>query len=547
VRRAERWADRLSLLCFAALALVMLVTLPDYGLTYDEQPHLALGERVLRFYGNFVSSPGLLRSAYGAGFDLSSALLRLVSPWDEYRTNHLLCVFVAQLGLLGSWKLARLLAGPLGALAALLFLVLTPVYYGHQFNNPKDIPFAVGYIWGLYMIAQWLCWQPEPRQSLLGHARRALGLGLILGLAMSVRIAGVVLIGYLVTFLLLRALDTLRLQRGAERAQALRSLGSVGMLAALGAFASWGVMLMFWPWAWARPVEQSARALEIISNFTAYDSPTLLRGQHISSNRVPWDYLPTYFAAQLPELLSACLAASAVGLCVHTWLCLRRRRPLAWSWWLVLVATALPPAYAIGRHSTLYNGLRHFLFLIPPISVLAGAGLARLGLCLARSRPRWALLPALGFALFALDQLLTLWRLHPYQHVYFNRSSGGVAAAVDRYETEYYGAVYRELNARLLERVWTERRDSYLNTTYQVAGCGSKLFFTRNLPLNFQYQAMRDAGSSDFYASYVRDDCLHRFRDRALITSVERDGATLAVARDLKVRAGRKASGAGVR
>src|SRR4029078_13447748 len=108
VGRAERWPDLLGLLCFAALALVMLVTLPDYGLTYDEQPHLALGDRVFRFYtGGFVSSVGLLRSAYGAGFDLSSALLRRVSPWDEYRTNHLLCVFVAQLGLLGTWKLAR--------------------------------------------------------------------------------------------------------------------------------------------------------------------------------------------------------------------------------------------------------------------------------------------------------------------------------------------------------------------------------------------------------------------------------------------------------
>ena len=152
-------------------------------------------------------------------------------------------------------------------------------------------------------------------------------------------------------------------------------------------------------------------------------------------------------------------------------------------------------------------------------------------------------MPALGFALFALDQLHALWRLHPYQHVYFNRSSGGVAAAVDRYETEYYGAVYRELHARLLERVWTERRESYLNTTYLVAGCGSKLFFTRNLPLNFQYQAMRDAGGSDFYASYVRDDCLHRFRDRALLISVEREGATLAAARDMKARAPRKAPG----
>jgi hypothetical protein len=295
-------------------------------------------------------------------------------------------------------------------------------------------------------------------------------------------------------------------------------------------------MLVFWPGALANPLSKPAAALETISNFTAYDSPTLLRGEHISSNHVPWDYLPTYFALQLPELLSLCCFASLLGLCIQTVSCLRRRRPLPWTWWLVVTAIAVPPAYAIYRHSTLYNGLRHFLFLIPPISVLAGAGLGRLGAWLVRERPRWALVPALGLALFSLDQLHALWRLHPYQHVYFNRLAGGAAAAVDRYETEYYGAVYPELHAGLIESVWATRRESYLNQTFLVAGCGSKLFFTRNLPLNFQYVAMRDAGGADFYASYVRDDCLRRFRNRPLLLRVERDRATLAAARDLKAR-----------
>src|SRR5690606_30215680 len=98
----------------------------------------------------------LKSSAYGAGFDLLAALLRRISPWDEYRTNHVLCIAVAQLGLLGTWKLGRLIGGPAAGLAALGLLVLEPVYYGHQFNNPKDIPFAVGYVWGLYAIAQLL-------------------------------------------------------------------------------------------------------------------------------------------------------------------------------------------------------------------------------------------------------------------------------------------------------------------------------------------------------------------------------------------------------
>jgi hypothetical protein len=174
---------------------------------------------------------------------------------------------------------------------------------------------------------------------------------------------------------------------------------------------------------------------------------------------------------------------------------------------------------------------------MPPLSVLGGAGFALLLRKLARERPRWVLVPCLLFALFTLDQVGTLWRLHPHEHVAFNRLSGGVASAVDRYETEYYGSVYQELHARLIEEVWTQQRETYLNRTFLVAGCGSKLFFTRNLPLNFQYLTMREAGGADYFASYVRDDCLSRFRNRPLVTQVERGGARLAVARDMKARA----------
>lgn len=544
-RRLELWADRLSLVCFGALALVMIATWPDYGLTYDEYPHVRLGERVLSFYTNgFNHNLWLARSSYGAGFDLCAALLRQISPWDEYRTNHVLCMFVAQLGLLGTWKLGRVLAGPVGALASLLLLVLNPVYYGHQFNNPKDIPFAVGYVWGLYAIARLLAWSPAPGERWRRSVPRALVLALTLGLSMSVRIAGAVLVGYLFAFTLLRALDEVRLKQGAERRQALRATGALALLGAAGCIGGWAVMLPFWPGALSKPVDKPVDALETISNFVTYDSPTLLRGAHISSNHLPWDYLPSYFAVQLPEGIALCWVLSVLGLCAHTGWCLRRRRPVAWVGWLVVVATLLPPAYAIVRRSTLYNGLRHFLFLMPPIGAVAGAGLVCGIFWLVLRRPRWALAPALAFALFALDQTRALVRLHPFQHVYFNRASGGVASAVDRYETEYYGAVYQQLHAQLVERIWDDRRDSYLNQTFVVAGCGSKLFFSRNLPLNFEYVTMRNANGADFYATYVRDDCLHRFRNRPVITSVEREGAVLAAARDLKAKA-RKGAGAG--
>lgn len=540
---AASWADVCSLLLLGLLPWLMLATLGDYGLTYDEEPHVRLGERVLEFYtgwfgGGGRASASVMKTSYGAGFDLLAALLRRISPWDEYRTNHVLCIFVAQLGWLGTWKLGRLLAGPSGGCLGLLLLVLTPVYYGHTFNNPKDIPFAVGYVWGLYAIARLLV--AEAAALRLG-ARFWVGLALALGLGMSVRVGGAILIAYLALFLGLAAFERWRVQGAA----AARAVWQAAWRAGLAALGGWAIMLVFWPRALAKPIDGPRAALETVTRYTAYDSPTLLGGRTIPSQDVPWNYLPTYFAAQLPELLSACFVAAVLYVLVTSLAALRRREPLDLPAWLLLVAVTLPPAYAIVRGSTLYNGLRHFLFVIPPLCVLAAACVVRAVAWLGRRRRSLAAAALVVLGLLALEPASALWRLHPHQQVYFNQASGGLRSAVHNYETEYYGSVYRDLNTSLVDEVWRQRRAEFLNTTFRVAGCGSKLFFTRNLPLNFQYQGMRQANGSDYYATYVRDRCLTRFRDRELVNAVVRDGATLAAARDLRKK--RKPQVAGAR
>lgn len=527
-----RVADLVSLALMAVVACVMLVTLPDYGITFDEEPHLRLGDRVLHFYqSGFEASRALRRTAYGAGFDVLSALLRRVSPFGPFDTNHIVCVFVAQLGLLGTWKLGRALAGPVAGAFALALLVLTPVYYGHQFNNPKDIPFAAGYVWGLYFIARlsraltlapdaapgWRCWA---------------ALAVALALGMSVRLGGAILIGYLLFVLVGHALDALRL----KDARAARGLWSALGRALLATASGWALMIPFWPRAFQDPIKAPVAAIETVTRFTAYDSPTLLRGRSVSSHHVPWDYLPTYLAGQLPELISLAFLAFIAVLALSTWRRLRQREPLVWTAWLVVIAVVLPPAYAIVRGSTLYNGMRHFLFIVPPICVLAAAQLAWLLERAWRARRALGALSAGLLLAFAIDQSLATVRLHPHQHVYFNRAFGGVQSAVGRYETEYYGSVYQELLGKLREHVWRERRESYFERPFIVTGCGSKLFFTQNLPLNFQYASMRRYRSADYYATYVRDGCLTRLRKRPPVARVAREGAILGIARELRRR-----------
>lgn len=525
--------DLLSLVLVGLSNVLMLVTFRDYGFTYDEPPHIRYGERILGFYASGFTARRALQTSYVGGFDLVAAMLRRISPFDDLVTNHALCIFVAQCGLLGAWKLGRLLGGPLGGLCSWLFLVLTPVYYSHQFNNPKDVPFAAGYVWGLYVIAYGLTrGQASSRQlgEVFASRKYFVQLGLALGLAMSVRVGGALLIGFLGLSLLAVVFE--QRHRGVWRGPFPWKRPVIWLAVAFGI--AWVMLLLFWPKALLSPVQGPAAAVESVTHYKSFDSPTLLRGKLVSSHHLPWDYLPTYFLVQLPEFTLGVLVLALGWWGLQTQRAWYRKRPVPLAILLVVMAVMLPPSYAIVRRSTLYDGLRHFLFIIPPLSVLCGVTLAELCVRLAQRAPRAVAVLGVVYVLFLGDQVHAMSQLHPYQHVYFNRTSGATKQAIKRYETEYYGALYQELGERVAAELWKAQPKAYLERSYRIAVCGSYLFVTRNFPLNFQYEAMGKVKRADLFATYPRDRCLERLKEYPSFVEIQRRGGTLGVARDLK-------------
>src|SRR5439155_1350574 len=63
--------------------------------------------------------------------------------------------------------------------------------YGQMFNNPKDIPFAVGMVWATYYMVRMVPALPRPPLGLLAK------LGVAIGMTMGVRIGGLLLLCYL--------------------------------------------------------------------------------------------------------------------------------------------------------------------------------------------------------------------------------------------------------------------------------------------------------------------------------------------------------------
>jgi len=89
----------------------------------------------------------------------------------------------------------------------------------------------------------------------------------------------------------------------------------------------------------------------------------MFEGALVSVPDMPWSYLPILFALQLPEVL---LVFPSPALLARSWrwraaTCRTPQDHLL----IVTLAATLPLAIAMAKRPALYNGIRHFIFVIP--------------------------------------------------------------------------------------------------------------------------------------------------------------------------------------
>ena len=259
VRPRLHWRDPSTILLSVALGIIV-VTFQDYGITWDESARNAYGHHVLNYYLSFSQDTSALHvgNLYGGLFDGLAAAIQAMSPFGHYETRHLLNAICGWLTLIGVMKLGSLAGGPWGGFFAVLFLLLSPRFYGHMFNNPKDIPFALGYLWSVYYLVRTLPHWPRIPTGLVFK------IGISIGVALGVRVGGLLLIAYLLMIWGLTLLYQLHERNGAGLYEALRKGGGSCLQVVLIA---WTVMLVAWPWAQGsllRPFQ----ALEEMAHFT---------------------------------------------------------------------------------------------------------------------------------------------------------------------------------------------------------------------------------------------------------------------------------------
>lgn len=464
-RSIERTCDDLAMLVLAAVAVIAGLTFRDYGLGWDDYTHAEYADLLLRMFGSGFRDTAALSFAnlymYGGGFDMVAALLHKIIPLELFETRRLVGAVVGVIGLAVTWRLGRRIGGPLAGLAALLLLALCPIFYGHMFMNPKDAPFAVAMIilmLGLVRLAEEYP-KPSPRTILI--------VGLGAGLSIGCRILGGLALVYAVVGFMPLFLEELRTEGVREAA---RRFAYVVYVLLPGLVFGYLVMGLIWPWSIMQP-GNPFEALTYFSHFFEKPWKEMFDGAIVSVPDMPWSYLPTLFALQLPEVMLVLMGGAVIG----TFALLPRREVPARRKTILLMLTlaaTLPLAIAMVKRPALYNGIRHFVFVIPPMAVLGGVAFGWAMERLRANHRTWQPVVLATFCFGLALSLAEMIRLHPYQYTHFNHIAGTVRGADDRFMLDYWGLALKQASDELREQLVERQEVPPRNRKWKVAVCG---------------------------------------------------------------------------
>jgi hypothetical protein len=446
----------------AVTALVALWTVGDYAITVDEFNADDYGQKSLAWYTSFFTNRSNFDSVedtlwfYGPWFHILTTLVQSLDLAAHWTTRHLLTFLLGLAALAALLPIARLAGGRWAGLIAVGLCLTTGYLYGSMFFTPIDVPFLFAMTWATLAIML-MAVPIVPRWP------ATIAAGLFTGLAIATRSPGLITHVYLIGALTLCAVEAL--MRGGRSAGS--DLLQIGVRAAAAISIAWLTATTLWPWLQVgNPIAQFAEAFRYFANHPgSFEFPHW--GGMVRTTALPWSYVPAQLLFRLPEgfLLLLCIAVLSGIASVLAILRLgfapiaqprlsalreavlvtaqARQRLIVW------VAATLPIAAIILQHSTLYDGIRHVLFLIPMLAVVASFGFLRLAPLLRR----FPMAAATVSGAYVGHAVLAFALLHPLQYASFNVFAGGVIGAYGRFEQDYWSLAVLPALRRLEDRL----------------------------------------------------------------------------------------------
>jgi len=520
----KRFAEKPIYILLAVNILIGLFIFRNYGLSWDEPLFYDYADALGYAYSprEWFSGSFDLNNSFGPSGDdhktrgpaylfLAREPVYLLEALglDEASAWHLVNFLFFQLGVYFLYRLALRWMKPSAALAASALFAWQPLLWGHAFINPKDPSFLVLFLasvcLGFEMVDGWI---DEPTGNKQKN-RSVMLPAIILGITTSIRVlgplAGLLIIAYaFATF-------------GRKFPTVLPHFILYGIIAILAMFVTW-------PFLWDAPVARFIEVFRLMSD-NPTELPVLFEGNVYPAGGLPRRYLPFMLATTLTEPVWLLFFFGVVAAYLK-WF--RQKSQviarnnivslcLVLSWFLILVA------YVLIRKPSVYDGLRHFLFILPPIFIFAGFAFE----FLVDHAPWW--LRAGAISVLLLPGIIGSVQLHPYEYAYYNSFVGGTSGAFRQYETEYWLTCYKEAVQRFDETL-DEPVNLYIHREAYIAA----YYAGENTNVREARGALRDIRSGDYVLVNTRtNEDRSAFRDAWPVLQVGRGGANFCIIKQI--------------
>jgi hypothetical protein len=467
----QRWSDRtacadaeltLAAALLGAALAIGLATASDYGLSVDEFNTDDYGPKALAWYTSGFSDRSHFESVefslwyYGPWFQMLTADVQSFDFADRITIRHAMTFLVGLAGIAALVPIGRLAVGRWAGLTAVALCLMTGYLYGSLFFTPIDVPFLAAMTWATLAIL-------IMTRQVLPSWRASIVTGLLTGLAIATRTGGIITHAYLLAAMGLCVMEFWTRERRVTLRYLLAMAARYGAVLVL----AWMTAIALWPWLQiGSPLEQFKIALVHFANIPASFEFTHW-GERVWTDALPRSYVPGQLLVRLPEGFLFLLAAALAGGIVSAIIALREIAVLWRVGWrpsiaaaaallargraifVVTLAIVLPLGFLIVQRATIYDGVRHVLFVIPMLAMIAGAGL-RAVLPVLRRAP---VLSAAAGGAYAASTLIALVTLHPLEYVAMNAFAGGTRGAYDKFELDYWSLAATEALRRLERRV----------------------------------------------------------------------------------------------
>jgi hypothetical protein len=257
--------------------------------------------------------------------------------------------------------------------------------------------------------------------------------------------------------------------------------------------------------------------------------PVLFGGEIYRAGDLPRRYMPFMLTTTLTEPM---LPLFVIGVIVAYWKNIHNKKNIITlsvilAWFGVLVA------YILLRKPAMYDGIRHFLFILPPIFIFIGFAFQFLIDLINNnitSSPNTSIWLRAGLGvLLILPGINGIARLHPYEYTYYNSFVGGTSGVFRNYETDYWLTCYKdaveELNNKTIEPAnLFVKREAYIAATYA----------NENINAQDLRGAVNEAASGDYILVNTRtNEDRSTFRDAPIVIKIKRGDATFCIIRQI--------------